>query len=122
MYYRKADLMKKSKSTKSYDQYENRSQIIDQIPRRRLWIFRLVALIVIPIVFFSLLELTLRLFHFGYPTTALVETKTNTTDYVHDNPAFGIEFLFYVAAQAISAGLEHKIRCPGNPRAFRPGR
>jgi tetratricopeptide (TPR) repeat protein len=84
--------MKKSNSYKSYDQYENRSQIIDQIPRRRLWLFRLVAFIVIPIVFFSLLELTLRLFHFGYPSTALVETKTNATYYVHDNPAFAYRF------------------------------
>ena len=84
--------MKKSKSSKSHTKHESRSQIIDQIPKRRLWLYRLIALIVIPIVFFSLLELTLRLFDFGYPTTALVESATNNKDYVHENSAFAYRF------------------------------
>jgi tetratricopeptide (TPR) repeat protein len=84
--------MKKSKSAKSNSKYKKRSQIIEQIPRKRLWLYRLIALIVIPILFFSLLELSLRLFHFGYPTTALVETRTNYTDYVHENSSFAYRF------------------------------
>jgi tetratricopeptide (TPR) repeat protein len=84
--------MKKSKAAKSNSQHKNRSQIIDQIPRKRLWLYRLIALIVVPIVFFSLLELTLRLFHFGYPATALVETRINDMDYVHENSSFAYRF------------------------------
>ncbi len=89
---RKADLMKKSKSSKSRSKRAKRSQIIDQIPKRRIWLFRFIALIVIPIVFFSLFELTLRIFHFGYPTTALVETSINGTNYVRDNSDFAYRF------------------------------
>ena len=84
--------MKKSKSAKSNVGYKNSNRIIDQIPKKRLWIYRLIALIVIPIIFFSLLELTLRLFHFGYPSTALIETRTNNINYVHENPAFANRF------------------------------
>ena len=89
---RKADLMKKSKSSKSRSKRAKRSQIIDQIPKRRIWLFRFIALIVIPIVFFSLFELTLRIFHFGYPTTALVETSINGTNYIRDNSDFAYRF------------------------------
>jgi tetratricopeptide (TPR) repeat protein len=92
VYYRKADLMKESKSNKSDDKHKNRPKIIVQIPRGRLWLFRLIALIVIPIVFFSVLELTLRLFQFGYPSTALIETKINGMKYVHENSAFAYRF------------------------------
>ena len=84
--------MKKSKSSKSRSKRSKRSQIIDQIPKRRIWLFRFIALIVIPIVFFSLFELTLRIFHFGYPTTALVETSINGTNYVRDNSDFAYRF------------------------------
>ena len=84
--------MKKSKSAKPDDRLENRSQMLEQIPRGRLWLFRLIALIAIPIIFFVLLELTLRLFHFGYPSTALVETVINDTTYVQDNPDFAYRF------------------------------
>ncbi|MEJ2615602.1 MAG: tetratricopeptide repeat protein, partial [Ignavibacteriaceae bacterium] len=91
--------MKKTKSAKSKGKYKNRKQIVDQIPARRLWLYRLIALIVIPIIFFSLLELTLRLFHFGYPSTALVETKTNTASYVHENSAFAYRIFPKTLAQ-----------------------
>ncbi|MEJ2507636.1 MAG: hypothetical protein P8Y81_15355, partial [Ignavibacteriaceae bacterium] len=84
--------MKKSKSSKSRSKRAKPSQIIDQIPKRRIWLFRFIALIVIPIVFFSLFELTLRIFHFGYPTTALVETSINGTNYIRDNSDFAYRF------------------------------
>ncbi len=84
--------MKKSKSAKPVERLENRSQIIEQMPRGRLWLFRLIALIAIPIIVLSLLELTLRLFHFGYPSKALVETVINDTTYVQDNPEFAHRF------------------------------
>ena len=84
--------MKKSRSGKSTDQKKNRLQTIDQISEKRLWLFRFIAIIVIPVVFFLLLELTLRLFHFGYPSTALVETSTNGTNYLHENSAFAYRF------------------------------
>ncbi len=84
--------MKKPKAVNPNDQFKNRSQSVDQIPRRRLWLYRLIALIIIPTVFFSLLEITLQLFHFGYSSTAMVETRTNTTTYVRENSDFAYRF------------------------------
>jgi tetratricopeptide (TPR) repeat protein len=74
------------------DRYKKCSQVIDQLPKKRLWLFRIFALVVIPIIFFFLLELTLRLSDFGYSSTALVETRINDTNYVHDNSAFAYRF------------------------------
>ena len=79
-------------SGKSYNQNENRSQTIDQISGKRLWLFRFIAIVVMPTLFFLLFEMTLRLFHFGYPTTALIEYSTNDEKYLCENPAFAYRF------------------------------
>lgn len=84
--------MKKAKSIKSLNKQKKQQQVIDQIPKRRLWLFRSTAFIIIPIIFFSILELTLRVFNFGYPSTALVESQTNGINYVHENSAFAYRF------------------------------
>ena len=84
--------MQKPMSGKSYNQNENRSQTIDQISGKRLWLFRFIAIVVMPTLFFLLFEMTLRLFHFGYPTTALIEYSTNDEKYLCENPAFAYRF------------------------------
>ncbi|MBN1300413.1 MAG: tetratricopeptide repeat protein [Melioribacteraceae bacterium] len=84
--------MKKSKPDKKSGQTNNRLQSISQIPGSRLWLFRLVALVGIPIIFFSLLEFSLRLIDFGYTSAALIKTNGNDTDYVRDNSAFAYRF------------------------------
>ncbi|MEJ2052592.1 MAG: tetratricopeptide repeat protein [Calditrichaceae bacterium] len=84
--------MKKINSAKSKDNHRERLQITSQISITRLWIFRLAAFIVIPVFFFILLEFSLRIFHFGYPSTALVESKENGITYVHENSAFVYRF------------------------------
>jgi len=43
-------------------------QAVMPISRRKLWGFRLLALAGVPLLFFGLLELGLRLAGFGYPT------------------------------------------------------
>ena len=82
----------KERSEKSIHQKKSESRKIDQISKKRLWIYRIIAFIVIPIVFFSVLELSLRIFHFGYPSAALIETRINGVDYVHENSAFAYRF------------------------------
>lgn len=58
----------------------------------RLWLFRLTALIVIPAILLLLLELSLRIFGFGYPTDFVVKTQVNDqTVYVY-NPDFHRRF------------------------------
>lgn len=52
---------------------------------RRLWLFRLTALIVIPTIVLLLLEFCLRVFGFGYPTGFSLKTRINEHDvYVHN--------------------------------------
>ena len=62
------------------------------IPKKRLWIYRIIAITVIPVLFFILLELGLHVVGFGYPTSAIVEQKAEETVYAHDNPKFGYQF------------------------------
>ncbi|MCW8848531.1 MAG: tetratricopeptide repeat protein, partial [Melioribacteraceae bacterium] len=84
--------MKKTKSDKTFSRDKNDAQVIEQLSKRRLWLFRLIALIIIPIIILSLIEFGLRIFHFGYPTTALVESTSNDTNYVYENAEFSKRF------------------------------
>ncbi|MEJ2545118.1 MAG: tetratricopeptide repeat protein [Calditrichaceae bacterium] len=38
------------------------------------------------------LELTLRIFHFGYPSTALIESNIDGSNYIHENSTFAYRF------------------------------
>lgn len=59
-------------------------------PRGRVWLFRLVLLILPALVFFGLLEAGLRLAGYGYPTRFLVPIES--ADAYTTNPAFGMRF------------------------------
>ena len=89
---RKADLMKNTRPEKSLHQKKSGAQKIESITRKRLWIYRILAFIVIPVVFFLVLEFCLRIFHFGYPSAALIETRIDGINFVHENSAFAYRF------------------------------
>lgn len=59
---------------------------------RRLWCFRLLALVFVPIVFAGLLELVLRLTGFGHPTAFLLRTSHDGRDVFVQNNQFGWRF------------------------------
>jgi tetratricopeptide (TPR) repeat protein len=63
------------------------------LSRRRIWLFRLTAVILGPTLFFGLIELGLCLVGYGYPTTFLraQERPEGGTTYV-ENPEFGRRF------------------------------
>ena len=63
-----------------------------KIPARRLWLFRFCAAILVPLVIIGGLELGLRLFGYGYPTSFFVQTKINGQDYYVSNDKFGYRF------------------------------
>ena len=84
--------MKKAKHVKSVSRNEKSSQVIEQLSWKRLWLFRLIAILIIPIIILSLVEFGLRIFHFGYPTTPLVESTENDTNYVYENSDFSKRF------------------------------
>lgn len=60
--------------------------------RRKLWCFRLVALIGIPLLFFGVLELGLRLAGFGYPTSFLLTSSNHNEATLIQNDRFGWRF------------------------------
>ncbi|MGA9451293.1 MAG: tetratricopeptide repeat protein [Verrucomicrobiia bacterium] len=59
----------------------------------RLWVFRLLALVVVPALFLGLVELSLRLAGFGYPTAFLLPATLNGQKVFVQNNRFGWRFL-----------------------------
>jgi tetratricopeptide (TPR) repeat protein len=62
------------------------------IPIRRLWLFRIFAAILVPLLIVGGLELGLRLSGYGYPTSFFLRTKINGQDYYVSNDSFGYRF------------------------------
>jgi tetratricopeptide (TPR) repeat protein len=63
-----------------------------KIPRRRLWLFRIFAPVVILLLVIGALELVLRLCGYGYPTSFFLNTKIGGKDYYVPNDRFGYRF------------------------------
>jgi tetratricopeptide (TPR) repeat protein len=59
---------------------------------RRIWIFRLLAITVVPVVLFFLLELILRIVDYGFPTTATIRCQVNERNAYRDNFMFSWQF------------------------------
>jgi len=79
------------------------------LSRRKLWWFRLMALVVVPLLFVGLLEAGLRLAGFGYPTTFLVKSTNHGEKTFVQNNRFGWRFFGPRAARlpdAISVPVE----------------
>lgn len=62
------------------------------ITGRRLWLFRIIALTVIPVLLLLLVELSLRIVGFGFPAAAIIKCELNRTDAYCDNVKFGWRF------------------------------
>ncbi len=62
------------------------------ISRRRLWCFRLVAILGVPALLFGLLELGLALAGFGYPTSFLLKSSNHGVSTFVQNDQFGWRF------------------------------
>jgi tetratricopeptide (TPR) repeat protein len=63
-----------------------------QIIPRRLWLFRLVSVVLVPLLFLGLLEAALRVAGYGFPPTATIESKVNGVRSFHDNVKFAWQF------------------------------
>ncbi|MDD5327722.1 MAG: tetratricopeptide repeat protein [Phycisphaerae bacterium] len=59
---------------------------------QHLWLFRIVAITVIPVLFFLLLEVSLRIVGYGYPPEAIIKGKSQGKDAYRDNVKFGWRF------------------------------
>ncbi len=66
---------------------------------RRLWLFRFVALVIVPAFFLLLLELVLRLVSYGYDTHFVEYAEVQGEKVIRDNPAFAWRFFSPGAAR-----------------------
>lgn len=66
--------------------------LVPTLSKRKLWSFRLAALVGVPVIFFGLLELGLLLAGFGYPTGFLLKSSNNGEKTFVQNNQFGWRF------------------------------
>jgi tetratricopeptide (TPR) repeat protein len=74
---------------------KKRKQILSSskpISKNRLWAFRIIAMVILPLILFACLELGLRLIGFGYPSGAIIQTEVDYPQIYHDNYKFGWRF------------------------------
>lgn len=64
-------------------------ETLNAIPRWRLWLFRLIAITVIPAALLFTLEVSLRIVGYGYRATALSRTKWKGQTAYYNNHQFG---------------------------------
>ena len=79
---------------------------------RKLWRFRLMALIGVPLLFFGLLELGLRLAGFGYPTAFLLKSSNHGENTFVQNNQFGWRFFGPRAARLPDATSIPRVKPP----------
>jgi len=77
----------------SKEKKENRkSKLPRPITGWHLWLFRIIALTVIPVLLFLLVELSLRIVGYGFPAAAIVKCEIDGRDAYCDNVKFGWRF------------------------------
>ena len=90
-------------------------KLTPKIPARRLWLFRIVAAVVVPLVTIGGLELVLRLSGYGYPTSFFLKSKIAGQDYYVSNDRFGYRF-FPPALARTPIPLRMAVSKPANTR------
>jgi tetratricopeptide (TPR) repeat protein len=83
-----------SKIFRNRQKKEGKKQIQQEevIKGRRLWLFRIVALTIFPILFFLLVELSLRISGYGFSPHSIVKYQADGRDVYCDNVKFGWRF------------------------------
>jgi tetratricopeptide (TPR) repeat protein len=84
----------------------------------RLWLFRIIAATVIPVVLLILVELCLRVIGFGYPTSAIIEREFNGQRVCINNLKFGWRFFPKKIAREIRAFIFPVAKSPQTYRIF----
>lgn len=88
-----------------------------ELGRKKKWVFRIIALAVIPLLLLGGLEGGLRLAGFGYPTKALIEREINGKVMCFGNEQFSWRFFPHQMAREFENGLAFKKEKP--PGTFR---
>jgi tetratricopeptide (TPR) repeat protein len=80
-------------SSRSKDKQKGREKVAPQVVTGwRLWLFRVIAVTVIPALLFLLLEITLRVVGYGFPTNITIKHKVNTMTSYCNNTKFAWRF------------------------------
>lgn len=88
----------------------------NHLSTRKLWCFRLLMAIGVPVVIFGLLELVLRLIGFGYPTGFLLRSQRDGQDVLVQNSQFGWRFFGAAMARTPAAICIPKAKDPNTVR------
>jgi len=106
-------------------EYETNGQSIrEEIPTRgritglRLWLFRITAATVIPVVLLILVEMCLRVIGFGYPTSAIITREIEGRQVCINNLKFGWQFFPKKISREMCAFLFPVVKPPQTYRIF----
>lgn len=91
---------------------------VPPLSRRKLWRFRLVAVVGVPSLFFGLLEFGLRLAGFGYPTAFLLKSSNHGAETFVQNNQFGWRFFGPRIARLPEATSISREKPPDTVRIF----
>jgi tetratricopeptide (TPR) repeat protein len=86
--------------------------------RRRLWLFRIVAATAVPALAFLAAEVGLRLFGYGYPSTATIDRQVNDKAVVCDNGKFAWRYFPPKIAREFDPFLFPASKAEGTCRIF----
>jgi tetratricopeptide (TPR) repeat protein len=86
--------------------------------RRKLWIFRLVAFLGVPLALLVGLELALRLAGYGFPTGFFRPVRIGGTDFLVENDKFGLRFFPPQLARSPAPVVMRARKAPGTCRIF----
>ena len=85
---------------------------------RRLWLFRFLALTIVPLLLAGVAELGLRLARFGHSTAFFERTRINGVECLVENPHFGRRFFPAEMARSPAPVVMREPKPPGRYRIF----
>jgi tetratricopeptide (TPR) repeat protein len=97
---------------------KTRSPAVTPLSKKRLFLFRIIAVIVVPILFLGGTELILRLFNFGYDTHAFIERKVSGRTLCYNNLKFGWQFFPHNISRDFTGLVFDAKKPPGTYRIF----
>jgi len=88
------------------------------VSTRRRWLFRFMAMVVLPLLALGLSEVVLRLVDYGHPTSFFVRHQINGSEMLVDNTWFGRRFFPPTLARSPSPVVMRAPKPPGTYRIF----
>jgi tetratricopeptide (TPR) repeat protein len=114
--------VKKSKPTHVKNTAERKNQKpatpLHTLSKRRIWLFRMIMIFLVPALIIGLLELVLKVAGYGYPTSYFVESRIDGRDFLIPNHQFSNLFFPPKLARTPSWGRVPAEKPAGSYRIF----